>query len=189
MQPARINLPVYPGTTFRDTMRLMQPDYAYRPISSISGAPVQLAVPDHGLTADWPVWVRGVSGLPVINREPPLALPHRARFLDADALEINGISAAGANPQGGQLLYRLPVDLTGATVRMTITGLAGEDLELSLGAGLANPAPGTLTRELTPEQTALLLGDWRYLVTITFADGSVIPYFEGGQAKPGGCHG
>ena len=66
MQPARQDLPVVPGTTYRDTVRLMQPDYAYKLITQISGAPAVLSVPQHGLAGDWPVWVRGVAGLPAI---------------------------------------------------------------------------------------------------------------------------
>lgn len=189
MQPARQDLPVVPGTTYRDTVRLMQPDYAYKLITQISGAPAVLSVPLHGLAGDWPVWVRGVTGLPAINSEPPRGLPHRAKRLGADTLEINAISAAGASPQGGQLVYRLPVDLDGASVRLRFTGLQGDDLVLTLGSGLASPAPGTVNRELTPEQTALLVGDWRYTFEVEFADGTITRYFEGGPAKAGACHG
>jgi hypothetical protein len=189
MQPARIDLPVVPGTTYRDTVRLMQPEYAYRAISSISGAPAVLTVPAHGLAGDWPVWVRGVAGLPAINSEPPRSLPHRAKRLGADTLEINAISADGANPQGGQLVYKLPVNLEGAEVRMRFSGLAGGDMVLTLGEGLTSEAPGTVTRVLTPEQTALLVGDWRYTLEVTFADGTVTRYFEGGPERAGGCHG
>ena len=117
MQPARQDLPVVPGTTYRDTVRLMQPDYAYKLITQISGAPAVLSVPLHGLAGDWPVWVRGVAGLPAINREPPNALPHRAKRLDENTLEVNAVSAEGARPEGGQLIYRLPVDIAAAEVR------------------------------------------------------------------------
>ncbi|WP_043309282.1 hypothetical protein [Pseudomonas sp. ML96] len=189
MQPARQDLPVVPGTTYRDTVRLMQPDFAYKQIAGISGAPAQVTAPDHGLAGDWPVWVRNVTGLPTINREPDKALPHRAQRVDADTLEINTVSAVGTQPQGGQLVYKLPVDLTGAVVRMRFSGLAGDDLVLTLGAGLANPAPGTVTRALTKEQTEQLVGDWAYTFEVEFASGDLVRYFEGGQAKPGGCHG
>lgn len=189
MRPVEQDLAVVPGTTYRDTVRLMQPEFAYRAITLISGAPAQVAVAAHGLEDSWPVWIRGVSGLPAANREPPNQLPHRAKVLDADTLEINALSAAGAAPSGGQLVYRLPVDLTGATVVMTITGLGGADIVLSVGSGLAIPAPGTITRELTPEQTALLEGDWRYTMDVTFADGTVTRYYEGGQAVAGACNG
>lgn len=189
MKPVCQDLSVVPGTTYRDTVRLMQPEYAYRAISQIAGAPAHVVAVGHGLVDSWPVWLRGVSGLPAANREPPNQLPHRAKVLDADTLEINALSAAGASATGGQLVYRLPVDLTGASVAMTITGLGGADIVLSVGSGLAIPAPGTITRELTPEQTALLVGDWRYTMDVTFADGTVTRYYEGGQAVAGACNG
>ena len=188
MQPARQNLPIVPGTTYRDTVRLMQPEFAYRAVSGIAGAPARLTVPDHDLVADWPVWFRGVSGMPAANREPPAQLPHRARVVDADTLEINALSATGSRPSGGQLLYRLPVDLTGADVRMSIRTPSAV-LELTVGAGLSVPAAGTITRELSPAQTAQLAGDWTYTLEVTFADGTVTRYFEGGPAQAGGCHG
>ena len=189
MSPVSVDLPITPGTTFRDTVRLLQPEYAYRAIDSIRGAPLRMSVPDHGLAGDWPVWVRGVSGLPAINREPPSNLPHRAKRVDNDTLELNNLSADGALPVGGQLIYRLPVDIAGAEVRMNFTGLQGDDLLLTLGNGLESPSAGSVTRDLSPEQTALLVGDWRYTFEVEFANGDITRYFEGGQAKAGGCHG
>ena len=189
MQPARQDLPIVPGTTYRDTVRLMQPEFVYRPVAGISGAPVRLSVEDHGLASDWPVWVRGVQGMPSINREPPNQLPWRARRIDEDTLEINQLSAAVLNPVGGELVYKLPVDLSGASVAMTFTGGEGAPLVLTLGNGLASPAPGTITRELTPSQTATLVGKVTYTMDVTFADGTVTRYYEGGIARPGGCHG
>src|SRR5690606_25260435 len=106
MQPACQNLAIVPGTTYRDTARLMQPTFAYRAITGIAGAPAVLAVPGHGLGGDWPVWVRGVTNMPEINRAPVNQLPHRAKFVDAETLEINALSAVGLNPAGGQLVYK-----------------------------------------------------------------------------------
>jgi hypothetical protein len=182
MQPACQNLPIVPGTTYRDTVRLMQPAFAYRAITGITGAPVRLIVPDHDLASDWPVWVRGVTGMPDVNRVPPNQLPHRAKFIDSDTLEINALSATGLNPAGGQLIYKQPVDLAGAAVQMRFERAGAELLVLSIGSGLAQPSAGTITRELTPAQTALLTGDWRYTLDVTFSDGSVTRYYEGGAA-------
>jgi hypothetical protein len=187
MQPACENLPVTPGTTYRDTVRLMQPAFVYLPITTIAGTSsgVRLTV-EHGLAGDWPVWVRGVVGMPALNREPGKATPWRARRLDADALEINQLSGAGLAPSGGELAYNLPVDLAGATLAMRFTRDGQQLLQLTLGAGLASPSPGTITRELTPAQTALLTGAWRYTLDVTFSDGTVTRYYEGGPA-PARC--
>lgn len=189
MQPARQNLPVTPGTTYRDTVRLMQPSYAYKPITGIDGAPAVLTVQDHGLPGDWPVWVRGVTGMPDLNRVPPNQLPHRARVISGTELEINALSAVGLNPAGGQLIYKLPVDLAGASVQMRFERDGVELLLLTAGQGLALPSPGTITRELTPAQTALLTGDWAYTLDVTFADGTVTRYYQGGPHTTGRCNG
>jgi hypothetical protein len=190
MQPARQDLAVVPGDTYRDTVRLMQPVYEYRNITAITGAPAQLSVPAHGLAVDWPVWVRGVSGLPELNREPPRTQPWLAARLDANTLSINAVSAEDARPQGGQLMYRPPVDLTGSTVRMAFADAAGEELFVLLhGAGLEVSPAGLVTRELTPVQTAQLVGEWTYRFTVTYADGAMTTYLVGGQKLPGGACG
>lgn len=189
MQPARLDLPVTPGTTYRDTVRLMQPSFTYRPITAISGAPVVLTVPAHGLAGDWPVWVRGVTGMPDLNRVPPNQLPHRARYISAESLEINALSAEGLNPAGGQLIYKDPVDLAGASVEMRFERAGTELLVLTLGDGLELPSAGTITRELTPAQTALLTGAWTYTLDVTFSDGTVTRYFQGGPHTAGRCNG
>ncbi|NWD49011.1 hypothetical protein [Pseudomonas gingeri] len=180
MQPARTDLRVTPGVTYRDTLRIMQPDYAYRVISAVAGAPAVLTVPGHGLESDWPVWVRGVTGMPDLNREPGRQLPHRARRVDVDTLEINTLSAAALRPAGGELIYRLPVDLVDATMFFNVFSGGSEVLSLSLGAGLALTAPGTLSRELTAEQTALLIGDdITYTFDVHYPGGVITRYFEG----------
>lgn len=184
MQPVQQSLAIVPGTTYRDTVRLMQPVFAYRDVTAIAGAPAVLTVPAHGLVGDWPVWVRGVRGMQAINREPGTN-PHRAKVVDADTLRINALSADGLQPQGGELIYRLPIDLAGASVAMVFEA-GSEAFTLTLGSGLAAPSPGTITRELTPAQTALLVGGWTYRFDVTFSDGSVIRFFEGGQFS-GGC--
>lgn len=189
MQPACQNLPVVPGTTYRDTVRLMQPSYAYKAITGIAGAPAVLTVPAHGLSGDWPVWVRGVTGMQDINRAPPNQLPHRARFISGNELELNALSAEGLNPAGGQLIYKLPLDLAGATVRMRFEREGAELLVLTVGQGLALPSPGTITRELTPAQTALLTGSWAYTLDVTFADGAITRYYQGGPHMAGRCNG
>lgn len=184
MQPACQDLPIVPGTTYRDTVRLMQPEFIYLPITSItpSASGVRLTV-EHELASDWPVWVRSVTGMTELNRDPRTALPWRAKRLDADALEINALSGAGLQPRGGELVYKLPVDLTGATVAMRFTRDGQELLTLTLGAGLASPAPGTITRTLTPAQTELLTGEWWYVLDVTFSDGTVTRYYRGGQQQ------
>lgn len=190
MQPACKDLSVIPGTTYRDTIRIMQPEFVYRDITSIAGAPVRLTVPSHGLTFDWPVWVRGVQGMTDLNREPIRQLPHKAKLISADVIEINSLSAAGLRASGGQIIYRAPVNLSEASIVMTISRGELLVLTLALGAGLAVTAPGTISRVLTAAQTALLTGDdLTYTLDVTYAGPTLTRYFTGsiGEGCAGNC--
>lgn len=61
MQPAKLDLNIVQGATLRDSIRIMQPRYEYKPITAItSTAPVQLTV-EHGLPGNWLVWVDGAQ--------------------------------------------------------------------------------------------------------------------------------
>jgi hypothetical protein len=180
MQPARQDLSVTRGTTYSDTVRIMQPEFVYRDITGISGSPALLNVPAHGLDAAWPVWIRGVAGMPDLNREPFRQLPHRAKRIDADTLEINSLSAHDLKPSGGQLIYREPVNLTDATAAMNV--YRGGDLLFALGidAGLALTTAGTIIRAMTAVQTALLAGEGlHYTFDVIYGGVTVTRYLEG----------
>jgi hypothetical protein len=180
MQPARQDLPVIPGATYRDTIRIMQPVWVYRDITAISGSPAEFTAPGHGLESAWPVWVRGVQGMPEANREPDRQLPHFAKLLTADMLEINALSAAGLRPTGGQLVYRRPVDLSESSASMTIWRGDEPVLVLTQDDGLKVTSAGTIERVLTAERTTLLVGDdLTYTLDVTFAGPTVTRYFTG----------
>lgn len=181
MQPAKLDLHIVQGATLRDTLRLMQPRYEYRPITGISGSPLRLTV-DHGLPGNWLVWVEGVSNMQGVNRSQR-ERPHRVTVIDADTLEINALSAFGLNPSDGQLIYKPPVDLAGATARMQIRAGVGGALLLELNTengGLAITGPGTLTRTMSAAQTAALTWtDGVYDLEVEYADGTVQRYLQG----------
>ncbi|WP_312139904.1 hypothetical protein [Stutzerimonas nitrititolerans] len=181
MQPAKLDLHIVQGATLRDTLRLMQPRLEYRPITAIGGSPVRLSV-DHGLPGNWLAWVEGSTGLQGLNRSTR-ERPHRVTVIDESTLEINALSAFGLAPSGGQLIYKPPVDLTGATARMQIRAGIGGALLLELtteNAGLAITGPGTLVRTLSAAQTAALT--WTegvYDLEVEYADGTVQRYLQG----------
>jgi len=182
MQPAKLDLHIVQGSTLRDTLRLMQPRYEYRPITALGGSPLRLTV-DHGLPGNWLAWVEGVNGMQGVNRSPRTERPHRITVVDASTLEINALSAFGLNPSGGQLIYKPPVDLTGATARMQIREQVGGTVLLELtteNGGLAISGPGTITRTLSATQTAALT--WTeavYDLEVEYADGTVQRYLQG----------
>lgn len=182
MQPARLDLSIIQGSTLRDTLRLMQPRYEYRPITALGGSPLRLTV-DHGLPGNWLAWVQGVSGMQGVNRSPQAERPHRVSVVDAATLEINALSAFGLSPSGGQLIYKPPVDLTGATARMQIRAQVGGAVLLELttaNGGLAVTGPGTITRTLSAAQTAALTwSEAVYDLEVEYADGTVQRYLQG----------
>lgn len=181
MQPAKLDLHIVQGSTLRDTLRLMQPRYEYRPITALGGSPLRLTV-DHGLPGNWLAWVDGVSNMQGVNRSQR-ERPHRVTVVDAATLEINALSAFGLNPNGGQLIYKPPVDLTGAKARMQIRAGLGGALLLELTTendGLAITGPGTLIRTLSAAQTAALTWtDGVYDLEVEYADGTVQRYLQG----------
>lgn len=183
MQPARIPLLIIQGSTLRDTLRVMQPKLVYRPITAISAtAPVQLTC-DHGLTSDWLAWIQDVRQMPELNRTPRREHPHRVEFVDESTLEINAISSAGRAPEGGQLIYQPPVDLTGAVARMQIRAEPQATVLIELTTendGLAITGPGTIERQISAADTAAIT--WTnavYDLEVEYADGTVHRYFEG----------
>jgi len=181
MQPAKLDLHIVQGATLRDTLRLMQPRLEYRPITGIGGSPLLLTV-DHGLPGNWLAWVEGVTGMQGVNRSQR-ERPHRVTVVDAGTLEINALSAFSLNPSGGQLIYKPPIDLTGATARMQIRARIGGELLLELtteNGGLAFTGPGTITRTLSAAQTAALTwAEAVYDLEVEYADGTVQRYLQG----------
>jgi hypothetical protein len=181
MQPAKLDLHIVQGSTLRDTLRLMQPRYEYRPITALGGSPLRLTV-GHGLPGSWLAWVEGVSGMQGVNRSTR-ERPHRVTVVDENALEINALSAFGLTPSGGQLIYKPPVDLAGAKARMQVrAGLGGAVLlELTTeNDGLAITGPGTITRTISATQTAgLTWTDGVYDLEVEYADGTVQRYLQG----------
>lgn len=177
MQPARLDLSVIQGATYRLVLRIMQPLFEYRPITAIAAtAPVRLTV-DHGLPTDWPVWVRGVQRMQGMNREPNRERPHLAIRIDAATLEINPLSATGLQPIGGELVYNLPVNLTGATALVRVLDASGAEL---LSVAPTVHAGGWIELLLTDEQTAALA--WRegaWLLDIELPTGEVVRAFTG----------
>lgn len=182
MQPANVPLCLIPGTTHKSILRVMQPQFEYRPVTAIAAsAPVRLTVPGHGLPAEsWHCWLTRVQQMPELNREPLRQLPHRVTVVDDDTLEINRISATGQQPRGGELVYQPPVDLAGVEVVMRVFDKAGGAvlLELSLGEGLQIVGPGTIERVISADVAIPANAGW-YWVEVRYPDGTEHRYWQG----------
>ncbi len=191
MQPACLSLRVIPGATLRKPLLLMQPTYSYRPIANIEAvAPLRLTVPAHGLPGDWPTWAEGVNNWSDLNRDKGRQAFRIARVIDENTIEYNELNGIGQRATGGQLVYQLPVDLTGISARLIIVPEQGPPLELTTeNDGLQIVGPGQLVLVLTDGQTAAIT--WskaEYTLDITWSNGDVSRWLHGPvELSNGGC--
>lgn len=193
MQPARLDLPVIPGATLQQPLLLMQPTYTYKPIQAIQQtAPLLMTVPDHGLPGEWMTWAEGIQG-GNLNLDKLTSVGRMTRVIDADTVEFNDINGRSLRATGGDLVYQLPVDLTGMGIRAVIRGESADPIVLTLGAGLTVIGLGQLLLELTPEETAAIgwtRGEWE--LELTYTDGRVERWLRGEVVVTEGggcCHG
>ena len=189
MQPARLDLPVIPGTTTRQPLLLMQPSYLYKPIADIQRtAPLLITVPDHGLPPEWPVWFEDVVGWSELRSDKTRQPFRMARAVDADTIELNGLNGLNQKASGGVLVYQPPVDLTGCTGLLRITSNDGAVLELTTeNGGLVIQGPGQLLVVITPAQAdVLVLARSDYWLDLTMSDGTVMRWLQGDVVFDGG---
>ncbi|WP_314408932.1 hypothetical protein [Pseudomonas kuykendallii] len=193
MQPARLDLPVIPGTTNRQPLLLMQPSYLYKPIAAIQRtAPLLITVPGHGLPPEWPVWFEDVVGWSELRSDKTRQPFRMARVVDADTIELNGLNGINQKASGGVLVYQPPVDLTGCTGLLRITSNDGAVLDLTTeNGGLVIQGPGQLLVVITPAQADVLaLARSDYWLDLTMSDGTVMRWLHGDVlVDAGGGHG
>ncbi|MGE8501695.1 MAG: hypothetical protein ACN6P1_05595 [Pseudomonas sp.] len=192
MTPARLDLPIIPGATNRKPLFLLQPRFERKAIAEVQKTPsLKLTVPEHGLAAEWPCWVEGVSGFSALNRQPPQQAPWMVGVIDADTVEINALNGAEQNGCGGWLMYQPGVDLTDASAKLTLTG-HGYSLELTIAnEGLQVLGIGRLMIVLTPAQSAAIpLTGVTYTLDITWQNDDVDRWLDGPvSVRRGGGHG
>ncbi|WP_236235072.1 hypothetical protein [Pseudomonas tohonis] len=194
MQPARLNLPVIPGATLQQKILLMQPKPAFKAIQTIhQTAPLRMTVPDHGLPGEWMTWCEGIQHGAILNLDWKTAIGRMTQVVDADTVEFSDINGRSLRASGGDLVYQLPVDLTGMGIRAEIRGEGAEPIVLTLGDGLTVIGLGQLMMELTPSQTAAI--DWsrgKWDLDLTYTDGRVARWLYGDVVVTEGvgcCHG
>lgn len=178
MQPARLELSITHGSPWRKPLKIMQPVYEYKPITSINKtAPLTLTV-EHELPLEqWPAWVEA-STSSTLNTDKARERPRMVRAIDSQTVEINGINGHSVNAVGGYLVYQLPVDFSGCTARLAFTG-PHNDIELTDGAGLSIGL-GYIDAELTAEQTQQLSADSAYELWVAHPNGDKIQWLCGG---------
>lgn len=125
------DLVILQGKTFLLPLRWEAPPVIFKPITGITqSAPVNITCPTHGLVNGWRVAVVSVKGMTQINsdNDPPKDKDYRrARVVDPNTVEFDGVNASGFKPyvSGGLLQYNTPVDLAGYSAQMQIKGKVG----------------------------------------------------------------
>ena len=135
-----IYLTIKKGSAFKWSLRPEQNKIKYVAITAIDNtAPVRIHAEAHGLTNGSYFWVTGSKGLTqlnALNTPPKVSDYFCAEVIDADTVEINRINATqlGTYTTGGYIEYKLPMALTGCTVRGHVRkSEKSEEILLDLG--------------------------------------------------------
>lgn len=177
MEPARLDLSIAHGSPWRKQLKIMQPLYEYRPITSINKtAPLTLTV-EHDLPLEhWPVWIEA-STSSALNSDKARQRARMARVIDAQTIELNGINGHSVNATSGYLVYQLPVDFSGCTASMVFSG-PHDDIELTVASGISLGI-GFIDVELTAAQAAALTDKSAYKLWVIHPNGDQINWLCG----------
>lgn len=149
--PTKLNLKIYQGSTFRETLRWESALKVYAPITNISKtAPMVVTAANHGVPVGWRTKISGALGMKEANTSDYLV----ASEVTTTTVTFNSINSLGYTTYtgGGVLEYNQPVDLTGYTARMQIRSKL-EDL--------------TVLTELTTENNRILIDNTLKTITLT----------------------
>jgi hypothetical protein len=150
--PTKLNLKIYQGSTFRETLRWESALKVYAPISNISKtAPMVVTAANHGVPVGWRTKISGALGMKEANTGDNYLV---ASEVAANTATFNSVNALNYTTYtgGGVLEYNQPVDLTGYTARMQIRSKL-EDL--------------TVLTELTTENNRILIDNTLKTITLT----------------------
>lgn len=155
--PARINLQLYKGTTFCETIKFESSNRVYNTITAIPNtAPLTITVPNHIIPSGWRVKISNVLGMTELNTNNYITVTSTS----PNYLVIDTINPVGYRTYtgGGIVEYNAPVVLTNITGRMRIIakGPSQEILdELTTDSGeiLVDDTTGTITILISAETT------------------------------------
>lgn len=160
------DLIILQGKTFALPLRYESTPVVYKPITGITqSAPVSITAPAHGIPNGWRVAVVSVKGMTEINAEANAVKDkdyHIATVVNANTVELNDVNSTDFKTyvSGGYLQFNTPVDLAGATARMSVKDKVGGTELLSLttengGITIDNTAK-TITLNVTAVASAAL---------------------------------
>ena len=120
-QPVKLNLKIYQGSTFLQTLRWESSTKVYVPITNITkSAPVVITAASHNIPVGWRARITNVIGMKEINCSEDEY--YTVTATTTDTATINSVNSVGYTTytSGGILEYNQPVDLTGYTARMHV---------------------------------------------------------------------
>lgn len=150
--PAKLNLKIYQGNTFRETLRQGTSLKGYANVTGITKtAPVQIIAPGATLPAGWRFQVTNVAGMKEINCTEDSY--YTATTVSAGTITVNAVNAAGYSTytSGGVVSWAVPKSLAGVTARMQIRSKITDD---------------TVIKELTTANGGILIDDTAKTITI-----------------------
>lgn len=169
------------GATFRKPFLFQLPELLFRRATEFRRtSPIEIVSVAHGIPDQWPFWLEDVKGDTSLQRARP-ATPLLSKTLDADTVALPSTDGFGSMAASGTLVYRPPVDLTGATAVISFWLPDGTKAVEYTGAdGLAIDPLGRVTLEITSAQTAAFTWDnATYELDLTFPDATVLRYDMG----------
>lgn len=161
MQPIKLNLKVYQGSTFKQILRWESSTKVYAPITSITKtAPVVITAVAHNIPVGWRTKVTNVLGMKEINSDSEY---HTVTDITTDTVTINKINALGytAYTNGGVLEYNQPVSLAGYTAKMQIREKINSD---------------TVIHELTTENGGIAFDNTNKTITLQIPDTTTVGF-------------
>jgi hypothetical protein len=181
--PTKLNLKVYQGSTFRETLRWESALKVYAPITNISKtAPMVVTAANHGVPVGWRVKINGALGMKEANTSDYLV----ASEVTTTTVTFNSINSLGYTTYtgGGVLEYNEPVDLTGYTARMQIrekvtSETVLETLTTSNGKILINNTSKTISMILSAATTEAYTWKTGVYSLEMEKDGVVVPLLYG----------
>ena len=184
--PTKLNLKVYQGSTFRETLRWESALKVYAPITNISKtAPMVVTAANHGAPVGWRVKINGALGMKEANTSDYLV----ASEVTTTTVTFNSINSLGYTTYtgGGVLEYNEPVDLTGYTARMQIrekvtSETVLETLTTSNGKILINNTSKTISMILSAATTEAYTWKTGVYSLEMEKDGVVVPLIYGSVA-------
>jgi hypothetical protein len=182
--PTKLNLKVYQGSTFRETLRWESALKVYAPITNISkSAPMVVTAANHGVPVGWRVKISGALGMKEANTGDNYLITSEVA---SNTVTFNSVNALNYTTYtgGGVLEYNQPVDLAGYTARMQIrekitSDTVLESLTSSNGKILLDNTNKSISLIISATTTAAYIWKTGVYSLELEKDGAVIPLIYG----------